>query len=588
MAKSINRYLDYIFDGSMGTYYAKKTGLEDTGELANILDSQIIIDIHKEYIDAGVNAIKTNTFGLNSLLVKEEIYRNLLIKKAISNAKEAIKDKNVEYFGCIGPINISEENPHEYLDIVKVFEREGTKNFIFETLLEYDNVKEAIRYIKKYIKDSKVIVSFATNEDGYTKLGHYYQKLIEQASIDADYVGLNCLIGPIHMYELAKKLDTNKYNISIMPNAGYPDPDSLVNFENNENYFADNFLKIASLDVKILGGCCGTTPSHIKKSIEKINTIKIEYIKPILEKKKKINKHSSIKSILNSKTKLIAAEIEPPNSIDVSNLYEMAYYLKDAGAHILTFVDSPLAKTRADSLMIATKIKKEIDIHVLPHLTCRDKNQISIKGGLIAANIEGVNNIFALSGDAIAKIDRDFTKSVFALNSIDLINYINELNSEVFFNNPYLIAGALNVNATNFEAEINRALKKIDNNVDYFITQAIFSDEAIENLKTAKKILKKPIVAGLYPVASYKNALFLKNEVKGINIPDDFIQRLANTDPEFYQKVSVDYVCDIINKCHEYCDGYYISTPLKKTNYVLDVIKHIKKVELAYENTIGL
>lgn len=579
MVKSVNKYLDYIFDGGMGTYYAFKTEQEDTGELANISNSQLIIDIHKEYIEAGVNAIKTNTFGLNSSLVEDEGYRNLLIKKAIENAKIATRGKNVEYFACIGPISISEDNQHEYLELVKVFEAAGCKNFIFETLLEYDNLKEAVKYIKKYIKDSKVIISFGANQDGYTKLGYYYKNLIEVASKDADYVGLNCISGPVHMYELAKNLDTDKYNISIMPNAGYPDTSSPVLFDHNEEYFADILLKFASLNVKVLGGCCGTTPNHIKKSIEKLNTIKIEYIKPILDKKKKVNKHSSIKTILSSKNKLIAAEVEPPNTTDVTHLYETAYQLKKEGAHILTFVDSPLAKTRADSLMIAAKIKKEINIDVLPHLTCRDKNQISIKGGLIAANIEGVNNVLALSGDAIAKIDRDFTKSVFAFNSNNLINYINELNSDVFYNNPFLIAGALNINATNFDVELDRAQKKIDNKVDYFITQSIFSDEAIENLKLAKKKLKKPIVVGLYPVATYKNALFLNNEVKGIEIPEEFIQRLSHTDPQFYQKVSVDFTCNIIDQCYSYCDGFYISTPLKKTHYVVDIIRYLKSLE---------
>ncbi|MDF9867020.1 5,10-methylenetetrahydrofolate reductase/methionine synthase I (cobalamin-dependent) [Bacilli bacterium PM5-3] len=580
----MNKYLDYIFDGSIGTYYAFKTKEEKACELFNISDAKTIIDIHKEYIDKGVNAIKTNSFRLNSNLLDDKEYRNLLIKKSVKNAREAVKDKGVAIFADIGPINITKENEDEYLEIVKVFESQRINHFIFETNIEYASLKKAVKYIKKYIKDSVVIVSFGFNQDGYTQLGYYYKNLCEEVSKDADYFGMNCICGPVHMYELASNLDTTKYNISIMPNAGYPSINHQPMFDHNADYFSDMLVKFASLDVKVLGGCCGSTPDHIGMAIEKINNTKIEYqtFKPQADKI--INYKSNIKDILNSGCKLIAAEIEPPKTIDTSHLIESSYKLKKVGAHLLTLVDSPLGKTRADSLMIAAKIKNEVGINVLPHLTCRDKNQIAIKGGLIAANISGVNNVLALSGDAIAQIDREVNKGVFCFNSINLINYISELNKDIFFDNPFLIAGALNVNAVGFSNEIKRAKQKIEKNVDYFITQSIFSEEAIENLKLAYKELDVPIIVGLYPVASYKNALFLNNEVKGITIPDEFIEILKNADADDYQKISVEFVCDLVDKVSDYCAGFYISTPLRKVDYVCDIIKYIKEKEANNES----
>lgn len=573
------KYLDYIFDGAFGTYYSFKNKTDMPSELFNISDAKGVIDIHKEYIATGINAIKTNSFRLNSSLVEEREYRDVLIKKSVENARTAVAQRKIHIFASIGPINIKEENSNEYLEIVKVFESAGIKNFIFETNVEYDSLKKAVKYIKEYIRDSKVIVSFGFNQDGYTQLGYYYKNLIKEVSEDVDYFGMNCICGPAHMYELAKTLDTVKYKVSIMPNAGYPSINHEPMFDHNAAYFSDMLVKFAGLDVAILGGCCGSTPDHIKQSIEKINSTEIEYLKPNLERAKVINHNSDIRDILNSKTKLIAAEVEPPKTSDTTHLLESAYKLKAEGAHLLTLVDSPLGKTRADSLMIASKIKSEVGINVLPHVTCRDKNQIALKGGLLAANINGLNNVLALSGDAIAQIDREVNKGVFCFNSLNLINYINELNKDIFYDNPYLVAGALNVNAINFKAELTRCQKKITNGVDYFITQSIFSDEAINNLILAREKLAVPIVVGLYPVATYKNALFLNNEVKGIEIPEDFIKQLENVEPEFYRKVSVAYTCKLIDKCYDYCEGFYISTPLRKTEYVCDIIKYIKRKE---------
>ncbi|MGL4383544.1 MAG: methylenetetrahydrofolate reductase, partial [Bacilli bacterium] len=295
-----------------------------------------------------------------------------------------------------------------------------------------------------------------------------------------------------------------------------------------------------------------------------------------------ITNQSSLTILFKQKIKVIAAEVESPKNCDITHLLESARLLKEAGAHLLTVVDSPLAQTRADSLMIASLIKKEFKIDVLAHLTCRDKNQIAIKGGLIAANINNINNVLAISGDAIAKIDRDYSKGVFCFNSINLINYIAQLNEDIFYENPFLIGGALNVNALNFDAEIKRAEAKIANQVDYFITQSIFDQQSIDNIIKAKQVLKKPIIVGLYPVASYKNALFLHNELNGINIPKAYLKQLEEASSDTYQDLSIEYTSSLIKAVFPYCDGFYIASPLAKTIFALRLIDYIKKLEEEY------
>lgn len=567
--------LDLIFDGAMHTYYVKKTNSITTSELANEKDSKIIIDIHKEYIKAGATAIKTNTFGLNSLLVEDKELKKNLIIKAIDNAREAIKDSNVMIFANIGPIT-SDNREEEYLEIVKIFIDEKINKFIFETQLEYNVLKKSIAYIRKNVEDSIVITSFASNQDGYTSLGNYYLNLLNFAKDDCDYVGLNCICGPSHIYELVKKINYSEYKLCIMPNAGYPSCDNIVRFEENVDYFAAKMVEFLNFKVKIIGGCCGTSPNHIKRIVELVAKYHSKKEKVISLKHHKQKVKSIVASIFNSKRKLIAVEVEPPKTTDITNLLDTSLLLKDLQVDLITLVDSPLANARADSLMIASKIKRELDIEVLPHLCCRDKNQIAIKGGLIGANIDNINNVLAISGDAIAKIDRDFNKGVFCFNSMNLISYINQLNEDIFNDNPFYIAAALNINAVNFKGELKRAQDKIDNKVDYFITQSIFTKKAIDNLKEARRVLKVPIVVGLYPIVSYRNALFLNNEVKGITIDEDLIDKFSKAKQEDYQKISTDFIKDVIDQVNDYCDGYYLSIPLRKTEYVIDLIKYIK------------
>ncbi|WP_423363625.1 bifunctional homocysteine S-methyltransferase/methylenetetrahydrofolate reductase [Mycoplasma sp. P36-A1] len=565
--------IDYIFDGAMGTYFNQLQNTYKSSELSNISDAKIIQEIHKQYLKAGATAIKTNTFGLNSNLI-EETKRDILINAAIDNALAVVSDE-ITIFADIGPINTI-HNHNEYIDIVKVFEKRGIKNFLFETLLEYESVSTAIKYIKENIQNAIVITSFAVDQDGYTQTGNYYKTLLKVASQYTDYVGLNCIIGPNNMLKLIQNIESD-YQLSIMPNAGYvSDYHDEFLLKQNISYFSDVMVKLKTSNVKILGGCCYTTPKHIKALSEKINM----YVEPTSKQHHEIfhnyNTKSKIKELFHSNKKIICAELEPPNNIDTTYLENAIKKFEAVKVDAISLVDSPLARTRADSMLLAAKLSSE-QITVIPHLTCRDKNQIALKASLLGANLFGVNNVLALSGDGIAKIDRDYTKGVFDFNSYNLINFIKELNNDIFSNNQYYIAAALNINSHNFDIELIRAKIKIEKGVDYFITQSIFTNQAIENVKRAKKELNIPIIVSIYPVASYKNALFLHNEVKGIEIPDKLLNKLEDADKNEYQKISVAFCKKIIDKLYEYVDGFTISTPLRKIDYTIELIKHLKE-----------
>jgi len=573
-----------FFDGAFGTYYYDL--YNDTKcEFSNILHSDRVFNIYKKYIDVGANSIRTNSFGANYLLTEDKEQLDNIIRKSYEIAVSAVGNKRVKIFADIGYINGQDVEPDRYIDVVDVFINCGAKNFIFETLAEYDVIIPAIDYIKSKVKDACVFVSFAVLQDGYSRKGMHYKDLLNIASKNenVDYIGLNCICGPAHMYNLISKLDIKSYNKKFfaMPNSGYP---STVNgrlfYEDNAEYFSNKLNDIYNLGLSGVGGCCGTTPEHIKLSIRKIKLnsaiVSNETKEEIYIKTEAKFESNNILNLLREGKKPIAVELDPPINANCDFILDAAMKLKLAGADIITIADSPLSRARADSIIIAAKIKREIGIEVLPHLSCRDRNHIGIKAALLGANIENINDILVVTGDPIP-YSKESNNGMFSYNSFSLISYINKLNEELFVNSPYCTYAALNVNNDKFGVEIKRALKKETNGAKVFFSQPIYSNESISNLFDAYDELNSYIFAGIMPVISYKNAMFLNNEVYGINIPDDIVNRFKDKTPEECEAISLDFSMGIINSISDKCHGYYLVTSLRKVGLICELIKKIRK-----------
>ncbi len=564
----------FYFDGAFGTYYREKYETNDPCEFANLNHPKRVLEIHREYIQAGVNAIKTNTFGVNSALLCEEETLRELLTSGYRIACDAVKDTDVQVFCDIGYID-GENQREEYQRNVDVFLSLGAKNFLFETLQEYEPLHEIITYIKEKEPSATVLVSFSVSQDGYTKKGFFYQTLLKQAALDAQIVGLNCQCGPSHLYQLIRKLDLSDYPMfSAMPNAGYPQSvNGRTVYSNNMDYYAEKLLSIAALGVHVIGGCCGTTPSHIKRVISG-ELPEVTAVTEVKETRGKTCKNQ-MAELLKSGKKLLAVEIDPPVTADASFLLSAARMAKQAGAHVITVADSPLARSRADSMMLSAKVKREVGIEVLPHLSCRDKNDIAIRSQLIGANIEDVNNVLVVTGDPVSRSDG----GVFQFNSYTLMNLIGTLNREIFFENPYTVCGALNVNAVNFSAELKRAEKKLSSGATVLLTQPIMSKQGVENFLLAKEKLHCYLLAGILPIASWKNALFLNNEVSGIQIPATLIEQLKTMEPHEVKATVVAYSMEWIRMVYEKADGFYIMTPLKKIDFVAELLSQLRNLE---------
>lgn len=585
-----------LFDGAMGTYYARISGDMSLGcEQANIKRPDIIRNIHREYIDAGAMAIKTNTFGLSYFDTShEEIQkRNELISAGYDIATEAAQDK-AYVFADIGPAAGASESETAdiYISQAEIFLKKGALNYIFETLSGSEGILKAAEFIKNLKPSAFIIVSFAVLPDGYTRDGRYYKDLIEkmQKSSVIDAVGINCISGAGQMYELVREFDllrifeSGKY-LSVMPNAGYPVIRGNQSvFDGNDTYFASKLKQIYSYGVRIIGGCCGTTPEYIKKVAQDLSgeapkSVFVEKIKP--ESHKSIKKYTNVffdrlKTWKDTSKKVIAVELDPPKDGDAQLFLQNAKRLKDIGIDILTISDCPIARARMDSSLLSCKIKRELSMEVLPHLTCRDRNINATKALLLGLYSEGVHNVLAVTGDPVPTAERSEVNAVYQFNSRKLASYITSLNKDIF-NDSIKIFTALNINSKNFSAELKRAQLKIECGSVGFLTQPAYSQESFENLKMARCKLDALILGGVIPLISKRNAVFMHNEVNGISIPEDIIDSFENLTPDECKKHAIKLCLDVAARMYEDVDGYYIITPFQKIDIIEKIISGIRQ-----------
>ncbi|OPZ92414.1 MAG: Bifunctional homocysteine S-methyltransferase/5,10-methylenetetrahydrofolate reductase [Firmicutes bacterium ADurb.Bin419] len=269
--------------------------------------------------------------------------------------------------------------------------------------------------------------------------------------------------------------------------------------------------------------------------------------------------------------KIIAVELDPPIDTDIDFFVKSAIKLKEQGVDAITIADCPVASARVDSSLLACKLKREFDITVIPHMTCRDRNINATKALLLGLNIEGVNNVLVVTGDPIPTAQRDEVKAMFSFNSAVLANYITNLN-ETTFSTPFNICAALNVNARNFKHQLDYAKKKVESGVSMFLTQPVLTRQAVDNLILARKELKCGILGGIIPIVSYKNACFMNNKISGISISEEIIERYRDISKEEASELAVRISVQFAKEIEPFVDGYYIMTPFKRIDIVTKII----------------
>ncbi len=599
-----------IMDGAMGTYYSRLVNNDnEISEYANLYASDTIINIHKNYIEAGAKLIRTNSFAANrEALSITSAEQEKLIKASYEIAKKAVMESGKEvYIACdIGPISESakteEEILEEYEFICDIFIKEKPEVILFETFSSFKYIRELVPYIKEKLPDTFIITNFCLDKNGYTASGISITSLLEELSEtdEIDAGGFNCGIGSGHMYHLLKKvsLPDNKY-IVITPNAGYPEQfQNRMVFMDNEGYFTENMKRIAGLGVDIMGGCCGTTPNYIKNITQHINLQelnrgnRIMYSERVtlplkgeasIEKNSDEGKNSTGKvtgknhlyELFKTGKKVVAVELDPPFDAKDEKILECAEKLKNSSVDAITLADSPMGRSRVDSILMSVKIAGKTGMEVMPHLCCRDKNMIAMRSGILGAYVNGIRNILIVTGDPIPSENRQSTTGVFDYNSVQLMEFVKEMNREHFSDDPIYYGGALNYARGDIPKIVERMQKKIDAGVKYFLTQPVFSEEDIHRIKCIKEMIDTRILCGIMPLVSYRNANFIKNEITGIHVPDEIVNRYRpDMSKEEAEWTGAEIANEIIEKLSPFADGYYFMLPFNRVS-LMDKIRII-------------
>ena len=576
-----------LFDGGMGTYYKAKPGTEC--EQGNLLDPAGVRKVHREYLAAGAEAIKTNTFGLPRMAAARQPDWQALARAGWKLAAEAAVETGAAVFADLGPAPDTEAAPAGsiYTAVARCFVEQGAKNFLFETLSSDAGVLEAVQAVKAQVPDAFVLVSFAVLPDGYTREGMYSKdlarRMTESGIVDA--VGFNCVSAPGAMRTLVQQLGGTALPLSVMPNAGYPVVTrTQVKYQGKPEYFAKELARIAAEGVRILGGCCGTTPAHIAALRAALDSLPaVEKTAPAVQvstpEAPTVEKDDAFLRKLNAGKKVIAIELDSPKDADLTNYLAGAKRLQAAGADLLTIADCPIARARMDSSLVACRVHRELGLCTLPHMTCRDRNLNATKALLLGLYAEGVREVLAITGDPIPTAERDEVKNVYQFNSRKLAQYIVSLAGEGReMPSPMTVFGALNLNARNFEVELRRAGEKLENGMSGFLTQPVLSEQAVENLRRTRETLgeRAKILAGIMPVVSQRNAIFMENEVNGIHVAEDIMEAFAGLDREQGEALGLEISLKMAREALPYADGFYLMTPFNRVALMERLIARLK------------
>ena len=574
-----------VFDGGMGTYYAQKTHTRGKGvELANIETPIVVEEIHTEYLRAGAQAIKTNTFAANRIVYQGDTATvERIIRAGWEIAARTAEPFNAYVFADIGPVTglPPADIIEEYRFLSNIFLAMGARHFIFETNSSIEGLVETAAHIKQVCPEAFVLTSFSAFPGGYTRDGFFVEELVREAAASGyiDAVGFNCVSGVQSMKELVHLLGTCPLPLSLMPNAGHPIViDGRTFYESAPNYFGDGLAALVREGVSIVGGCCGTTPEHIRAlclALADSGRVSTEHVGQA-EHTSLEPSHSAFFEALKTGETPIAVELDPPEVGNADKFMAGARELMEAGVHAITIADNPIARARMDAAMLAGRVQRSLGLEPIPHMTCRDRNLNAIKSILLGLSAEGIHNMIAITGDPVPTAERDEVKSVYQFNSRKLTSFIKSLGErgDVV---PFHVFGALNVNAKHFPSQLGLAKKKLEAGMTGFFTQPVLSERAKENLRTARDTLPGALIlGGIMPVVSERNARFMESEISGIHVEERIINAYHGLNRAEAEELAVQLSLEIAKDITPYIDGYYIITPFARTALVARIVKGLK------------
>lgn len=588
-----------IGDGAIGTFLYSK-GLDRCFEELNLTDPRKIKDVHQAYIDAGADIIQTNTYAANKIKLARyglEDRVAIINEQAVKCAREASNNKGVYVLGTMGGIRGFQKRTQSMNEIVESFEEQleslltcDIDGLLLETFYDFEEISECLTMARKRT-DLPIVAHVSLDEVGVLHGGiPLNSALLALEDLGADVVGINCRMGPFHMLQSFEQVPLlSRAYLSAYPNASLPDyEDGRLVYQTNPHYFGDSAKSFVDQGIRLIGGCCGTTPDHIRACAEVVKNQR-----PINEKKIKVLPKKKIivfpketeesLSTIALRKKSVIVELDPPKKLNVDKFITGAKKLSEAGVDAVTLADNSLASPRVCNLSLASIIKREHQVRPLVHITCRDRNLIGLQSHLMGLHTLGIDQILAVTGDPTKIGDFPGATSVYDLSSFDFIRLIKQMNQGYSFSGKdlgaatnFTVAAAFNPNINHLEQAVQRLEKKLDCGADYFLSQPVFCIEQIRKIYEATKHIKAPIYIGIMPLTSAKNAEFLHNEIPGIKLTDETRHRMALVadDPIASEQEGIAIAKQLIDQVHRYFNGLYLITPFLRYEMTLTLTEY--------------
>ncbi|MFJ3390673.1 bifunctional homocysteine S-methyltransferase/methylenetetrahydrofolate reductase [Lysinibacillus sp. NPDC086135] len=591
-------------DGAIGTVLYGY-GLEYCHEEMNVQRPELIEKIHREYIAAGADIIQTNTYGANAIKLARyglESRVQQYNEAAITIAKRAATDGGQFVLGTIGGIRGIRKSDATLEEILATIDEQATvllagnpDGLLLETYYDFEELTATLSMLRAKTK-LPIIAQVSMHEPGILQNGMSLNNALhELEALGADIVGVNCRLGPHHTIQAFEGVELPKQAfMSAYPNASLLDlEDGRVVYESEADYFGRAAVELRDQGVRLIGGCCGTTPKHIaaaKKYLEELSPVEEKYTKPekieIVREAEPANYEPLHEKVKRERSVIV--ELDTPRHLEIEGFIKGAKKIYEAGADVVMMADNSLASPRISNVAMGALLKETHGIRPLTHITCRDRNLIGLQSHLMGLNALGIHDVLAVTGDPTKVGDFPGATSVYDVSSMELIQLIKQLNEGVSFSGKPLrkkanfsVAAAFNPNVRVLDRAVSRLEKKIEHGADYFISQPVYTKEKIVEIHEATKHLETPIYIGIMPVTSYKSAEFLHHEVPGIKLSDDALARMkaCGDDKERATLEGIAIAKELVEVAAEYFNGIYLITPFLRYDMTLELMKVIEQLD---------
>jgi methionine synthase / methylenetetrahydrofolate reductase(NADPH) len=605
----------YVFDGAMGTrLYDKGIYINRSYDELNIVAPDLVREVHEEYVKAGADIIETNSFGaarhkLQSYGLEGRVKE--INAAAARLAREAAGDR-VFVAGAIGPLGLRIEpyGPTSFDEAKEMFKEqaegllEGEVDlFILETFSELSVIEQAIRAVRE-LCDLPIIAQMTIQADVKTTFGTSPEVFTEQLNaLGADVIGLNCGMGPTHVLTALEQMrQVTSKPLSAQPNAGLPrDVQGRQLYMGSPEYMATFARRFVQAGAKFVGGCCGTTPTHVKLIADSIRSISPRQTRAALQHQKvrvadltppdvkvvPMEDRSRWSRKIARGEFVTSVEVLPPKGCDAQKTIDSIRLLKDAGVDGVNIPDGPRAQTRMSAQATAVLVEREVGIEAVLHYCCRDRNLLGMMSDLLGAAALGLHNLLIITGDPPKMGPYPDATAVFDIDSIGLTNMVNKLNHGLDLgNNPigcpteFSIGVGVNPGAVNLDEEIRRFEWKVEAGAEYAITQPVFDTDQLRSFLDKISHVKIPIVAGIWPLVSYRNAEFMHNEVPGVNVTPDILERMriaSEKSKEEARDEGIKIARECLLEVRDVIAGVQVSAPFGNVKYALQVFDALEE-----------